>query len=257
MMRKNPALTARSVIEELGIEDIPSIDIADLIVYHNGIVNEKDLKNSDGRLVMKNGKSIVTVDSKIEFPQRKRYVLAHELGHMLLHSDHTASFTDDDSTLEGYKRGPQEKEANDFAAELLMPADKFSKACEKKKFNPQLLFDLANRFNTSITSTVYRYIDLGNHPLAVFYSKHGKVQYWKKSKFMYYKISDINKLDVPRNSVAEEYYRFNTIYKNNDIQEIEKTIWFELGKYDNNSPMYEYCIITPRYNSVLSIIWED
>ncbi|MDI5887677.1 ImmA/IrrE family metallo-endopeptidase [Flavobacterium yafengii] len=256
-MKKNPAFTAKSILEELGIEDIPSVDIVDLIVYYNGIVQERSLKNSDGRLVMKNGKSIVTIDSKIEFPQRKRYVLAHELGHMVLHADHTASFMDDDTTLEGYKRGPQEKEANDFAAELLMPTYKFQKACEGKKFTPQLLSDLASHFNTSITSIVYRYIDLGNHPLAVFYSKQGKVQYWKKSKFMYYRIPDINKLDVPRNSVAEEYYRFNTIYKNNDIQEIEKSTWFELGRYESNTEMYEYCIITPRYNSVLSIIWED
>ena len=127
-MTKNPASTAKALLSSLGIEDIPSIDIADLIVYHDGIVVEKDLRNSDGRLVMKNGKSIVTVDSKIEFPQRKRYVLAHELGHILLHANHNASFTDDDTTLEGYKKGPQEKEANDFAAELLMPAEEFKKS---------------------------------------------------------------------------------------------------------------------------------
>ena len=74
---------------------------------------------------------------------------------------------------------------------------------------------------------------------------------------MYCRIPDINKLDVPGDSVAEEYYRYKRVYKKNDIQEIEKSTWFELGRYDRNTPMYEYCIITPRYNSVLSIIWED
>ena len=256
-MKKNPASAAIDLLSSLGIEDVSSIDVADLIVYHNGIVIEKNLQNSDGRLVMKNGKSIVTVDSKIEFPQRKRYVLAHELGHIILHANHTASFTDDDTTLEGYKKGVQEKEANDFAAELLMPTDKFKETCEGRKFSPELVSELSSTFNTSLTSSVYRFIDLGNHPLAAFYSKDGKVQYWKKSKDMYYKIPDINKLNVPEESVAEEFYRYKRIYKINDIQEIEKTTWFELGKYDKNESMYEFCIITPRYNSVLSIIWQD
>lgn len=256
-MSRNPAATARNLLDTLGIHDIQSIDISDLILYHDGIVIEKDLRNSDGRLVMKNGRSIVTVDSKIEFSQRKRYVLAHELGHMLLHPDKEASFTDDDTTIEGYKKGPQEKEANDFAAELLMPEKLFREACKKKKFSPLLISELSEKFNTSMTSTVYRYIDLGNHPIAAFYSKSGKIQYWKKSQDMYYRIPDFNKLPIPEDSVAEEFYKYKRIYAKNDIQPVDKSTWFELGKYDKNTSMYEYCIITPRYDSVLSIVWED
>src|ERR1700744_4799338 len=117
-MKLNPAFLAKKLVNKLGIEDTSSVDIADLIILHDGIVKEVDLVNCDGRLVMKNGRSIVSVDSKIEYPQRKRYVLAHELGHIIMHGDKEASFTDDDTTLDGYKKGPQEKEANDFAAEL-------------------------------------------------------------------------------------------------------------------------------------------
>lgn len=257
-MPVNPALTAKKLLENLGISDTASIDLSDLIYYHNGIVQEIDLNNSDGRLVMKNGRSIVSIDSKIEFPQRKRYVLAHELGHMLLHADREASFTDDDTTLEGYKKGPQEKEANDFAAELLMPSGLFKDACNKKRFSPDLVRELSDRFNTSLTSTVYRFVDLGNHPIAAFYSKNGKLQYWKKSADMRYKISDITKLDVPSDSVANEYYVNKKIYPRvESVQDINKSTWFELGKYDDESGMYEYCIITPRFNSILSVVWED
>jgi|SRR6478672_1076733 len=253
----NPATTAKNILTSLGIDNPASIDISDLIIFHGGIVVEKDLKNSDGRLVMKNGRAIVTVDSKIEFPQRKRYILAHELGHMLLHHQKVASFVDDDTTLEGYRKGPQEKQANDFAAELLMPEQEFNMACNGRKFSPALLSDLAARFDTSFTSTVYRFIDLGNHPIAGFYSKRGKVQYWKKSKDMYYRIPDINKLDVPSDSVAEEYYRYKRIYAKNDLQQIDKSTWFEVTKQEYDTPMYEYCVVTPQYDSVLSIIWED
>ena len=253
----NAPFAAKKLIGELGIEDTSSIAIEDLIIYHNGMVKEADLKNCDGRLVMKNGRSIVTIDSKIEFQQRKRYVLAHELGHIILHADKAASFTDDDSTLEGYKKGPQEKQANDFAAELLMPTDLFKAACHQRKFSPDLIRELAEKFNTSLTSTVYRFAELGSHPIAAFYSKNGVNQYWKKSDDMRYRVPDHNKLAVPTDSVANEFYVYNRIYpKQEAVQEITKSTWFELGKYDEDSAMYEFCIITPRYNSVLSVVFE-
>jgi hypothetical protein len=256
-MKNNPGLVARKLLADLGIGNPTDIDIKDLIIYHNGIVQEKPLHNCDGRLVMKNGRSIVSVDSQIEFPQRKRYILAHELGHILMHSDHEASFSDDDTTIEGYKKGPQEKEANDFAGEVLMPEQLFRSHCFKRKFSPDLIRELSEKFNTSITSIVYRFVELGNHPIAAFYSKNGKIQYWKKSDDIRYWIPDKNKLDVPSDSVANEFYVYNRIYRKEDsAQEITKSTWFELGKYDEDTPMYEYCIVTPRYNSVLSVVWE-
>lgn len=257
-MKVNPRFIAKKLIRDIGIHDTSELDIQDLIIYHNGIVKEVDLPNCDGRLVMKNGYSIVSIDSKIEYEQRKRYVLAHELGHMLMHGDKEASFSDDDTTLEGFKRGPQEKEANDFAAELLMPEEMFKSFCFKRKFSPELIRELSDIFNTSLTSIVYRFIEFGNHPVAAFYSKNKTIQYWKKSQDMKYWIPDRNKLIVPSDSVANEYYEYRRIYsKSESKQEITKSTWFELGKYDVETWMYEYCIVTPRFNSVLSVIWED
>lgn len=256
-MKLNPVITAKKLLNDLGIEDPALIDIEDLIVYHDGIVKEVPLNNCDGRMIMKHGRSIVSVNSAIEYPQKRRFVLAHELGHIIMHSNQEASFTDDDTTLEAYKNGPQEVEANNFASELLMPEDLFKSFCFKKKFTPDLIRSLSEKFNTSLTSVVYRFIEHGNHPICVFYSKGGKVQYWKKSEDMKVWIPDINKLNVPADSVANEYYKYKRIYKKEEsAQEIDKSTWFSLGKYDDDSPMYEYCIITPRYNSVLSVIWE-
>ena len=91
-------------------------------------MQEVPLENCDGRMVMKSGRSIVSLNSNIEFPQKKRFVLAHELGHIILHGDKEATFSDDYATLEAYKNGPQEIEANEFASELLMPELLFKEA---------------------------------------------------------------------------------------------------------------------------------
>lgn len=158
-MTANATLKARELLSSLGIDDPAQTSVEDLIIYHDGIVREIPLNNCDGRMVMKNGRSIVSLNSEIEFPQKKRFVLAHELGHIILHGDKEATFSDDYSTLEAYKHGVQEKEANDFATELLMPTDLFQKACFKQKFGAELIRNLSDRFNTSLTSTVYRYVE--------------------------------------------------------------------------------------------------
>lgn len=255
-MSVTPSSCAKNVLGSLGIDDPAIIDIEDLIIFYNGIVKHKPMTNCDGRVVMKNGKSIVTLNLTIEFPQKKRFVLSHELGHILLHADKDAMFSDNYNTLEAYKYGLQEREANDFASELLMPTEAFTEACKRQKFGSTLIRSLAEKFNTSLTSTVYRYIDLGPHPVCVFYSKDGIVHYWKKSTSFSYWLKDRNRLGVPGDSVAYEFYSKNKIYSIHDSdQEIYKSTWCELGASENDSQMFEYCIVTPQYNTVLSVIW--
>lgn len=251
-----PSQAAKNVLESLGITDPSKTDIEDLIIYHNGIVKHQPMGSCDGRMVMKNGRSIVTLNSNIEFAQKKRFVLAHELGHIICHAGKDATFSDDYNTLEAYKHGPQEQEANDFASELLMPCESFLKSCQKKKFGSELIRSLASQYNTSLTSTVYRYIDLGPHPICVFYSKDDIVQYWKKSKNFDFWVKDRNRLRVPEDSVAREFYSKGKIYPTHDSdQTIFRSTWCELGKYDTDIQMFEFCIVTPQYNTVLSIIW--
>src|SRR5215207_9070458 len=128
-MVTKPSSVAMALINSLGIDDPALVSIEDLITYHNGVVKEVPLNNCDGRMVMKNGRSIVSVNSNIEFPPKKRFVLAHELGHILIHGGKEGTFSDDYSTLEAYKHGSQEVEANEFASELLMPRNFFQAAC--------------------------------------------------------------------------------------------------------------------------------
>src|SRR5205807_9359977 len=56
---------------------------------------------------------------------RRRFVIAHELGHLLLgHGSDILKLCDEGDLLEWAKgQRPYENEANEFAAELLMPED--------------------------------------------------------------------------------------------------------------------------------------
>ena len=64
--------------------------------------------------------------NKVEYPKRQTFTIAHELGHALLHKDWASS--ENYAVLwrdpeRNHPDDPREKEANAFAAHLLVPAD--------------------------------------------------------------------------------------------------------------------------------------
>lgn len=71
------------------------------------------------------GKKFIIVNiSRIASPSELNMILAHELGHAILHCNYSAFFLHD-HTL--YARGKFEREANIFAAELLIDIDNLDK----------------------------------------------------------------------------------------------------------------------------------
>jgi Zn-dependent peptidase ImmA (M78 family) len=249
---------AVELLEEFGIDDIQEVDIRDLVYAKDIIYREAPLDNYDGRIVYgKRGKALITVNSNLTYEPRKRFTIAHELGHFVLGHNHKEVTHDNQASMEYYKSGNQETEANQFASELLIPTSVFLEYIEGEKFSPQLMHDLAGEFKTSVTSIVYKYLDYGPHPIAVFYSYNNNVKYWKKSKDYKRRVIDYNNLSVPHNSVAEEWYKDGIQYGADNIQEIELNVWFNLRDKEENGWGYEYCLVSPMYRTVLSIVWED
>lgn len=251
---------AQSLMSECGIDD-PTDFPLDLVVFGRGAtLIEKPLNNSEGRIVFGKKRAIITINSAIKYEGKRRFVIAHELGHYEMHRDLVQVHHDNDATLEYFKNGHQETEANEFASELLMPEQLFKQECEGQKFSPDLLRTLAERFQTSITSVAYKYFELGGHPICLIYSYNNRVQYWKRPENYPHFLIDRTKLAPPEHSVATEFFENRIIYsKEESKQEIYKSTWFELKDWedDNDFNFYEYCIVTPMYNTVLSVVWEE
>ncbi len=120
------------------------------VMQRNGIIIFKmDLGTTDGFSQWSNGVPIVVVNEKSNY-FRTRFSLAHELGHLLLHSD----VKDEDSA-----RREIEAEANAFAGSFLMPDCSFQKDVRTTTLND--LFPLKKRWGVSIASIVYRLHKLG------------------------------------------------------------------------------------------------
>ena len=83
---------------------------------------------------------------------RRRYTLAHELGHIVLSHETTV-------TTDGHERKTIEEHANAFAAELLMPAADARR--ELRTVNFKRLVFLKQRWSVSIAFLIRRALDIG------------------------------------------------------------------------------------------------
>lgn len=90
---------------------------------------------------------VLSVD-KADDVFRHRFTVAHELGHLLLHGDHSAG----DPTLE--------READRFAAEFLMPSNVIKPELPTR-FDMRKLSQLSEKWGVAIQALVYRSKELG------------------------------------------------------------------------------------------------
>jgi Zn-dependent peptidase ImmA (M78 family) len=168
---------AKNLLIETGCYTYPRIDVEKvasvkgLEVVHFGFGED-----ISGVLMTENGVSIIGVHNDHP-PTRKRFTIAHELGHYFLGHQRNGGFVD---TVERYYtmisfRNPasstgehlQEREANAFAAALLMPKDMLYQAMDSlertlnlRATNINIAYDLAKKFEVSEQAMTFRLTNL-------------------------------------------------------------------------------------------------
>lgn len=263
-MNNSPQNIALSILKRFGIDKPNEIDIDDIVHALDIPIQFIPMKGFDGRIIHGAKKSIITINDKIEFETRRRFTIAHELGHYLMHRESPVSHTDNISSMSWFnnkskqKMSLQEFEANTFASELLLPTQFFKEYIESKPFSPELIREISNKFKVSRTSTIYRFSENGNHPICVFYTRNNKVHYWRKSNDFYYRIKEVTKLPPPSDSVSAEYFSQNKIYPIDDSkQEISKSTWLDIKDETAHDLFYEFCLVYSAADLAISVIWED
>lgn len=124
--------------------------------------------DTSGMLVIKDGNPLIGVNSR-HHANRQRFTIAHELCHFLLHKDQASLFLDKSPVFFRDNVSSQgsriiEIEANDFAAELLMPDDKIHECILEYPID---MFDevkvrlMAERFGVSPQALLIRLTKLG------------------------------------------------------------------------------------------------
>lgn len=122
-----------------------------------------------------------------DHPHRKRFSLAHELGHAYLHTDFRAgpgglareAFACGDREIAETLRAkePVEYQANNFASELLLPTHLLKPAIMKEDMTLALLLSLAEQFYVSPVCMAIRVAREAWQPYAMVVSSDGTVEF--------------------------------------------------------------------------------
>ena len=252
MVNRKGIIAARKVFEETGYDALADISINDFALGLGAFVKEEPM-SAEGRIVFSGDDAIITLNSNIDLITKKRFILAHELGHFRMHKALSNKFEDTGKTLNDWlAKGEHELEANDFAKEFLMPEHIF-KPIAKGKFSFDLIKSLAIHFNTSLTSTFLRYGDLGDFPVALVYSENKIVKWTQFSDDFVMQFIPYNS-KIPVYSVAWETYEGENY---NSPESVEAKEWFANDyklKYNLDLELYEQCFKVAD-NAVLSCIW--
>lgn len=251
-------LTAQKVLDACGLDDPTELPISEIILGRRAFYEEKPLSGKEGEIITVKGKSIITINSQIEYESKKRFAAAHELGHFEMHKDLYPIISDtDQDLLSWFQGGPHEVEANEFASEFLMPSTVFYKECERKVFGPDLIDHLAKRFQVSKTAAILKFVKAGNHPICIVFCKGNKMKWFKPSHDFRYFLEFQRDFPPPTGSVAYELYTTKKVYTSNESkQDIWKSDWLRMNDDEPDSRFFEYCLFAKSYDYTISVIWE-
>ncbi len=187
-----PVVKARELIAELRIEDPSEIEIELIAAHLDVIVQEKEMQGADGRMMRIDGVTMISVRDSIRFYGQKRFVIAHELGHVLLHPK--VRQIDELSLTQAsnwsLNQEPEEIEANLFAAEILMPKPLFLPRIQGREPGFALFNELATEFGTTVTAVAIQFIRYTKDECVIVASKNGQRKWFHTSENFSFKLRD-------------------------------------------------------------------
>jgi Zn-dependent peptidase ImmA (M78 family) len=198
ILQAEPELPIPVPIEDLCRQlDIMKIQEFDTDGFEGGLITDTD--RSEGIILVKNTMEV-----------RRRFTIAHELGHFLMPShvpDQPGRFLCKSSDLrrmnagEGDRRQRMEVEANRFASLILMPPPALRLAMRGcRKPDIQHIPTLARQFNVSREAMARTYAQYHEEPIAIVVTHDGKVlRHYKKLSFPF--ITCANNSPVPAGSL--------------------------------------------------------
>lgn len=187
---------------------------------------------------------------------RTRFSIAHELGHYHIPSHDRQSrgwCGEKDMVARKEWDAKLEWEANDFAAELLMPRKPFSRDVEGRDPAFREIAELASRemYDVSRTAAALRYVELAKKRCALVCAERGTIEWVAKSKDFPYRIPWIGD-PVPPGSMNA--FTFNGDGDVPEVEELDPYIWLEIEQQPPVE-LFESTLSIPTQNQVLSLIW--
>ena len=182
---------------------------------------------------------------------RRRFTIAHEIGHFLIEGEGHAQTTAGRPASEDDEA---ETPANEFAVELLLPEKRFLKLIDFEKPSLKNIDNIANYFHMSATATALRYQRLCAFRCAILKSQGDKIEWCVplhgNGNFPYLLRSDTA---VPVGSVLEKRRADERL--KSGLHEVPSVTWLAPDDAKRVPHLFEDSKFYPRHDVGLTLLW--
>lgn len=225
-------VSAEKIVQDFGITSPEELCVEAIALTLGAKVKIRPLKGCEARIVGKDDKAIISVDSS-STEQRRRFSIGHELGHWQRHRGQNFQCMKEDIGSHYKNSKIKEREADAFSADLLMPWFMFKPMAKKfSHANFDAVFELSERFKTSLAATAIRFVESNVFPSILICYGQTKRQWFTRSR-------DIPSRWFPQDSLSPESSAFAIAYGRVGRDQCQSkscaSVWFdrrEAEKYD-------------------------
>lgn len=160
---------------QYGISEPGQIDLETIAWTMGAKVRFRQLESCEAKITGVQDKAIITVDNRFG-DRRARFSLAHEIGHWKKHRNQILTCAKQDIGSVYGKAKAKEREADGYAAQLIMPRFMFlPRMRDIRKPSFVMLDELADAFDVSRKATALRFIDLSlTEAMLICYGPKGR-----------------------------------------------------------------------------------
>ncbi len=240
---------AAEIIERYGITSPEHIRLEDIAFALGARVIEGPLEGAAGSLVRHGSNATIRIPSNEPYQSRKRFSVAHELGHFILGHGHSVRLVcTAENMLDWNKHPGQETEANFFSGELLLPKKLIKDLCEVREVNFTPIRKIADEFRTSLTTTAIRFVRFCPEMCAMVFSRESKVWWFYKSEDWWPFIQKGQYLD--NRTFAYNFFHGREVP--DEPLEVDGDAWVDSQRVES---IVEHSIGSRNLGFVLSILW--
>lgn len=243
---------ARSLMKRFNIETpVDLYALADKIGLRIREVESRGFEGAIVRLWTKpNG--IIAVRRNIREHGRKRFTIAHEIGHYVLpgHGKHGRSCKGED--IEAWRSGAprQEVEANKFASELLLPTAQVRRIVQSQLASIETAKYLCANLKTSLTAALLKSVEVTEERCCVVLSINNLIEWVKSNDTFRHYVRKGEKLS----SDSHASRLMNGGEEREASGMVPATAWIDSVRLMPGAKIHEDSIYQPYYDSVLTVL---
>jgi predicted NBD/HSP70 family sugar kinase len=217
-------------------------------------IKEVNSQGFDGALIRLPGKprGIVAVRKDIREVGRKRFTIAHEIGHYILPGHGASNAVCKDGNVESWGRevSGQEDAANRFASELLLPTTQLEPIVRKYSASIETARSISKKFQTSLTAAALKCVDLADMACVLVVTVDGVIRRYRSNKMWSYPIPVGASLVA--GTIAKHLGRGRD--QRSKCGSVLAEAWLKNPYLRGDGMLQEDSILLPNYNTILTIL---